>query len=281
MHAAPPEPERPPEAGSGYLEAIVASKHVEVDRKRALVLPEEIRLAAARAAPPRDFAGALRAKIHMNGHAVIAEFKRASPSKGTLRDDLHPSGAAQVYEQAGAACMSVLTDQQWFGAQHSDLETARGACALPVLRKDFIVDAYQVYESRAMGADCVLLIAACLSDAQLAQFSAIAEQLGMAVIVEVHGSEELSRAMQLAAPLVGINSRDLHSFDVSLHSVADLAATVTSNQLLIAESGIARQRDVLMLREAGLNVFLVGEALMCSAEPARTLAELVYATTTA
>lgn len=277
MNPPVPEANRRPEATASFLEAIVAAKRIEVARKRAAVPLEEMRQAALRAAEPRNFVEALRAKVRANGHAVIAEFKRASPSKGTFRGGLDPASTAKAFEQGGAACMSVLTDQQWFGARSSDLEIARSACSLPVLRKDFIVDAYQVYESRAMGADCVLLIAACLSDTQLSEFGAIAEGLGIAAIVEVHGAQELPRALRLAAALIGINSRNLHSFDVSLQGVADLGATVQPDRLLIAESGIANRGDVRMLRNAGLNVFLVGEALMRAADPVLALGELVHA----
>jgi indole-3-glycerol phosphate synthase len=190
---------------------------------------------------------------------------------------LDPVSTATSYERGGAACMSVLTDRPWFGAQPLDLERARGACSLPVLRKDFVVDAYQVYESRAMGADCVLLIAACLSDEQLAEFYRLADRLGMAVIVEVHDRQEVLRAMELDTPLIGINSRNLHSFDVSLDLIGELGVTDMRGRLPIAESGITDHRDVLTLRKCGINAFLVGEALIRATDPSRALCEMVHA----
>jgi indole-3-glycerol phosphate synthase len=269
--------ERTPGAGSSFLEAIVASKRIEVEEKRAKFPLEGVRRAADAAPAPRDFNEALRARIREGRNAVIAEFKRASPSRGILRDDLDPVSTATSYERGGAACMSVLTDRPWFGAQPLDLERARGACSLPVLRKDFVVDAYQVYESRAMGADCVLLIAACLSDEQLAEFYRLADRLGMAVIVEVHDRQEVLRAMELDTPLIGINSRNLHSFDVSLDLIGELGVTDMRGRLPIAESGITDHRDVLTLRKCGINAFLVGEALIRATDPSRALCEMVHA----
>lgn len=277
MNPPAPEATRRPEVKPDFLEAIVASKRIEVERKRAALPLQALQQAASRVQAPRNFVEALQAKVRLHGHAVIAEFKRASPSKGVLREDLCPASIARAYERGGAACMSVLTDQPWFGAKPADLEVARAACALPVLRKDFIVDPYQIHESRAMGADCVLLIAACLSDAQLAELNSVAGQLGMSVIVEVHSRQELLRAIRLPNPILGINSRDLRTFDVSLDGVAELGAAVPFGRLAVAESGIAHPRDVQMLREAGLRAFLVGEALMRAEDPASALSDLVSA----
>lgn len=266
--------QRPVAMGS-YLEAIVAAKRAEVAGKLARVSLKAIQRSAQEAPKPRHFAAALQSSIHQHGHAVIAEFKRASPSKGSFGDVPSPSAIARAFEAGGAACMSVLTDTPGFKALPSDLAEARAACSLPVLRKDFMIDAYQVYESRAMGADCVLLIAACLSDTQLADYSALASALGMCVILEVHDESELDRAAKADAPCVGINSRNLHSFDVSLNGVAALAQRAGQNRLLIAESGIRDARDVSMLRRSGLHAFLVGEAAMRAADPARFVAGLV------
>ena len=222
----------------------------------------------------RDFVGALRAKVATGKPAVIAEIKKASPSKGVLRADFIPADIAQSYAEFGAACLSVLTDQQFFQGSIDHLKQARASCALPVLRKDFIIDAYQVYESRVMGADCILLIAACLDDAQMKSFEALAMSLDMAVLVEVHDAAELARALQLRTPLIGINNRNLNTFEVSLDTTLSLMSQVPKERLLVTESGIATHDDVQRLRRAHVNTFLVGEAFMRSDEPGMALAEL-------
>jgi indole-3-glycerol phosphate synthase len=226
----------------------------------------------------RDFEGALRAKIAAGQAAVIAEVKKASPSKGLLREDFIPADIAQSYAfgdgHTSAACLSVLTDQQYFQGSTDYLKQARASCDLPVLRKDFMVDVFQIYESRAMGADCILLIAACLNDAQMADFEAVAQALGMAVLVEVHDAAELERALKLKTPLLGVNNRNLRTFEVSLGTTLTLMAQLPPDKLLITESGIATREDVLRLRQAGVHAFLVGEAFMRAPEPGQALAEL-------
>ena len=206
--------------------------------------------------------------------SVCAEIKKASPSKGVLRADFEPADIAQSYAEHGAACLSVLTDQQFFQGKVDYLKQARASCHLPILRKDFLVDAYQVYESRVMGADAVLLIAACLDDAQLRDFEAIALSLDMAVLVEVHDAAELARALRLKTPLIGVNNRNLKTFEVSLQTTLDLLREVPADRLLVTESGIATRDDVLRLGAAGVNAYLVGEAFMRAAEPGQALAAL-------
>jgi indole-3-glycerol phosphate synthase len=222
----------------------------------------------------RDFVGALRSKIAAGQAAVIAEIKKASPSKGVLRADFIPADIAQSYAEHGAACLSVLTDKQFFQGSIDYLKQARASCGLPVLRKDFIIDAYQVYESRVMGADCILLIAACLDDAQMKSFEALAFSLDMAVLVEVHDGVELERALKLKTPLIGINNRNLNSFEVSLDTTLGLVGQLPAERLLISESGIATADDVQRLRRAKVNAFLVGEAFMRAEEPGEALQRL-------
>ena len=222
----------------------------------------------------RDFVAAMRARIASGQAAVIAEIKKASPSKGVLRADFIAADIAQTYAEHGAACLSVLTDVQFFQGSVDYLKQARASCQLPVLRKDFIVDAYQVYESRAMGADAVLLIAACLDDSQMKDFEAIALALDMAVLVEVHDALELARALRLKTPLIGINNRNLKTFEVSLDTTLTLMRDVPADRLLVCESGIRSRDDVLRMGTAGVNAFLVGEAFMREADPGAALAAL-------
>jgi indole-3-glycerol phosphate synthase len=230
----------------------------------------------------RDFVGALRAKIAAGQAAVIAEVKKASPSKGVIRADFVPADIAQSYAvgdtdhggKTSAACLSVLTDRQFFQGSIDYLKQARASCTLPVLRKDFMIDPYQVYEARAIGADCILLIAACLGDAQMAELEAVALGLGMAVLVEVHDAAELQRALRLKTPLVGINNRNLRTFEVSLDTTLGMLADVPEGRLLVTESGIATRDDVQRLRAAGVNAFLVGERFMRAEEPGEALAAL-------
>jgi indole-3-glycerol phosphate synthase len=259
---------------SDILDKIVADKHQEVAAARKRKPLDIVRADAESRVLTRDFVGALRAKISAGQPAVIAEVKKASPSKGVLRADFIPADIAQSYAEHGAACLSVLTDVQFFQGEIDFLKQARASCQLPVLRKDFMVDAYQIFESRAMGADAILLIAACLDDAQMREFEAIAHGLDMAVLVEVHDQSELERALQLKTPLLGINNRNLQTFEVSLDTTLTLKALVPADLLLVTESGIHTRDDVLRMGAAGVNAFLVGEAFMRASEPGEALAAL-------
>ncbi len=256
---------------SDILERILATKRGEVAVARAALPVAEMERRAREAAPPRDFAGALRAKVARGSAAVIAEVKRASPSKGLLRADFDPAAIARSYEAGGAACLSVLTDAQYFQGAPAHLEAARAACALPVLRKDFIVDPYQVLEARAMGADCILLIVAALAPATMAALEALAADLGMAVLVEVHDGDELEAALRLRTPLVGVNNRTLRTFETRLETTLDLLPRVPADRLLVTESGILAATDVVRLRGAGIHAFLVGEAFMRAVDPGEAL----------
>ena len=259
---------------SDILDKIVAVKHQEVaaaQRRKSLA---GVREDAHSRVLTRDFEGALRAKIAAGRPAVIAEVKKASPSKGVLRADFIPADIAQSYAEHGAACLSVLTDVEFFQGSVDYLKQARASCHLPVLRKDFMVDAYQIYESRAMGADCILLIVACLDDAQLQEFEAIARSLDMAVLVEVHDQAEMERALRLKTPLIGVNNRNLKTFEVSLDTTLQLRAMVPPERIVITESGISTRDDVLRMGAAGINAFLVGEAFMRAPEPGVALAGL-------
>jgi indole-3-glycerol phosphate synthase len=261
----------------------ILNQIIEVKRQELAQAQKRMPLAAMRADAEsrvltRDFEGALRRKIAARKSAVIAEIKKASPSKGVLRADFIPADIAQSYAEGdgktNAACLSVLTDRQFFQGQVDYLKQARASCDLPVLRKDFMIDGYQIYESRAMGADCVLLIAACLDDAQMAELEAIARSLDMAVLVEVHDRAELERALRLKTPLVGINNRNLRTFEVSLDTTVSMLKDVPEGKLVVTESGILSRDDVKKMREAGVHAFLVGEAFMRADEPGEALAEL-------
>jgi indole-3-glycerol phosphate synthase len=257
------------------LEKIVAVKREEIAAALRKVPLEAMRADAESRVLTRDFVGAIRARIAAGRSAVIAEIKKASPSKGVLRPgEFIPADIAQGYAAAGAACLSVLTDRGFFQGQPDYLKQARASCDLPVLRKDFIVDAYQVYESRAMGADCILLIAACLDDAQMVQFEALARGLDMAVLVEVHDRGELDRALKLRTPLVGINNRNLRTFEVSLQTTLDMLKDIPADRIVVTESGIATPGDVKAMRDAGVHTFLVGEAFMRADDPGEALAQL-------
>jgi indole-3-glycerol phosphate synthase len=263
---------------SDILNQIVAVKRDEVtaaSRRKPLAA---MRADAESRVLTRDFTSAMRAKIAAGHAAVIAEVKKASPSKGVLRADFIPADIAQSYAEGNgktsAACLSVLTDQQFFQGSVDFLKQARASCDLPVLRKDFLIDAYQVYESRAMGADCILLIAACLDDAQMAEFEAIARSLDMAVLVEVHDRAELDRALKLKTPLVGINNRNLRTFEVTLETTLDMLSAVPPDRMLVTESGILAPADVKKMRDAGVHAFLVGEAFMRADDPGLALAAL-------
>jgi indole-3-glycerol phosphate synthase len=259
---------------SDILRKIVAVKREEIAAARRRRDEASLRRDAELLGGQRDFIGALRATIAAGRAGVIAEVKKASPSKGVLRERFVPAEIAASYERGGAACLSVLTDVQFFQGSGEFLQEARAACVLPVLRKDFMVDAYQVFEARAMGADCILLIAACLDDAQMADLEAQAQALGMAVLVEVHDGRELDRALRLQTPLVGINNRNLRSFEVTLDTTLGLLAQVPADRLLVTESGILAAADVARMRSAGVNAFLVGEAFMRAEDPGAALAAL-------
>ena len=263
---------------SDILNQIIDVKRGEVAAAKKRLPLADMRRDAESRVLTRDFVGALRAKITAGQAAVIAEIKKASPSKGVIRADFIPADIAQSYAEGdgrvNAACLSVLTDRQFFQGQPDYLKQARASCALPVLRKDFMVDPYQIYESRAMGADCVLLIAACLDDGQMAEMEQIAHSLDMAVLVEVHDGPELERALKLKTPLIGINNRNLRSFEVSLQTTLDLQKNVPEGRLLVTESGIATPADVRLLRDAGVHAFLVGEAFMRAPDPGQALARL-------
>jgi indole-3-glycerol phosphate synthase len=256
------------------LNKIVAVKREEVAAAIQRKSLAAMRFDAESRVLTRDFVGALRAKIAAGQPAVIAEIKKASPSKGVLRADFIPADIAQSYAEYGAACLSVLTDQQFFQGCIDYLKQARASCQLPVLRKDFMVDVYQVYESRAMGADAILLIASCLDDAQMRDFEQIARSLDMAVLVEVHDAPELERALKLSTPLIGVNNRNLKTFEVSLDTTLTLMRDIPADRLLVCESGIHTRDDVLRMGAAGVNAFLVGEAFMRADEPGEALAAL-------
>jgi indole-3-glycerol phosphate synthase len=259
---------------SDILNKIVAVKREEVAAALGKKSLAAMRADAESRVLTRDFEGAMRAKIAAGQAAVIAEIKKASPSKGVLRADFVPADIAQSYAEHGAACLSVLTDKQFFQGSVDYLKQARASCDLPVLRKDFMIDAYQVYEARAMGADAILLIAACLDDAQMADLEAIARSLDMAVLVEVHDRAELDRALKLKTRLVGINNRNLRTFEVTLQTTLDMLPDVPADRLLVTESGILNAADVKRMRDANVHAFLVGEAFMRAAEPGEALAKL-------
>jgi indole-3-glycerol phosphate synthase len=259
---------------SDILKKILATKAEEVAAASALKSLAVVRSEAKAQTPCRDFAGALLAKVAAGQAAVIAEIKKASPSKGVLRTDFRPAEIAASYEKHGAACLSVLTDRQYFQGAPEYLQAARAACSLPVLRKDFLVDPYQVFEARAMGADAILLIVSALSLSQMQEFEAVAFSLGMSVLVEVHDAAELELALQLKTPLVGINNRNLRTFEVSLQNTLDLLPRIPAEKLVVTESGILSADDVSLMRQSAVNAFLVGEAFMRAANPGEALAAL-------
>ncbi len=253
------------------LARILRTKVEEVALARA-AQPMDSVIGEARAVPAaRDFVDAIRSRVDARKPAVIAEVKRASPSKGVLRADFRPAEIAQSYERGGAACLSVLTDAQYFQGSLAFMREARAACTLPVLRKDFVIDAWQVYEARAAGADCILLIVAALDDVQMHEFESIAQSLGMAVLVEAHDANELARALKLSTPLIGINNRDLRTFDTRLETTLDLLQQIGPERIVITESGILDRSHVVLMREHGVFGFLVGEAFMRAPDPGTQL----------
>jgi indole-3-glycerol phosphate synthase len=259
---------------SDILNKIIATKRLEVAAALRLKPLAVIEAEALAQPAPRDFVGAIRQKLANGQPAVIAEIKKASPSKGVIRPNFHPAEIAQSYEKHGAACLSVLTDRDYFQGSTEYLQAARAACALPVLRKDFMIDPYQVAEARAMGADCILLIAAALSLAQMQSLEVQAQNYGMAVLVEVHNGEELDAALQLKTPLLGINNRNLRSFEVSLDTTLGLLARLPAERIVVTESGIVTPEDVALMRHHQVNAFLVGEAFMRAPAPGVELARL-------
>lgn len=259
---------------SDILDTIIARKAEEIEARSRLHSLADLRARVAGAPPVRGFAAAIEAKIADGMPAVIAEIKKASPSKGVIRPDFRPADIARSYATGGAACLSVLTDVDFFQGADAYLQQARNACALPVLRKDFTADAYQVYEARVLGADCILLIVAALEDARLADFSALAMELGMDVLVEVHDIDELERALQVPASLLGINNRNLRTFEVSLETTLSLREAVPRDRRLVTESGIVGPADVARMRNAGIDAFLVGEAFMRADDPGAALRRL-------
>jgi len=261
------------------LKKIIKRKLEEIVERRALVSIPDIKQRAERATlalAPRSFVYAIQRRVHAGQAAVIAEIKKASPSKGVMRENFIPADIAASYEKGGAACLSVLTDVDFFQGSDDYLKQARGSCALPVLRKEFIIDPYQVYESRGMGADCILLIVACLSDEQLQALTKIALDLEMDVLVEVHNEEELKRALPLDLPMIGINNRNLRTFETSLETTLDLLKLIPDDVIVVTESGIHNKDDVARMQQHNVNAFLVGEAFMRADEPGEKLAELFY-----
>ncbi len=256
------------------LQRILRRKAEEVAERSAARTADELRGLAAAQPPARGFSAALRARLERGEAAVIAEIKQASPSKGLLRAAFDPAAIAASYAAGGAACLSVLTDRDFFQGSEQHLVDARAACALPVLRKDFIVDPYQLYEARAIGADCVLLIVAALDDRALGELAERASALGMDVLVEVHDRAELERALALPTPLIGINNRDLRSFETRLEITLDLLAAIPDERLVVTESGIRDRADVERMRAAGVHAFLVGESFMRAADPGEKLREM-------
>ena len=258
------------------LSRIIAAKRREVEAAKERIALAQIERDAAAAGPPRGFERALRSRIAAGRFAVIAEIKRASPSKGLIRPDFDPARIAASYEANGAACLSVLTDREFFGGSREDLVAARSACALPVLRKDFIVDAYQVHEARSWGADCILLIMDALPDRELRALERVARGLGMDVLVECHDVAQLARALTLETALVGVNNRDLRTFETRLETTLELAPRVPGGRLLVAESGITQPEDVDRLAAANVSAYLVGGAFMAAPDPGKELSRLFF-----
>jgi len=259
------------------LKKILAKKVQEITADCDAVSLKEMSKHAADAPPVRGFIKNLQSKIADRQPAIIAEIKKASPSKGVIRENFDPVAIAQSYEKGGAACLSILTDSDFFQGSPEHLKAARAAVQLPVIRKDFIIDQYQVYQARAMGADCILLIVAALGDAQMAELNGLAHHLDMDVLIEAHDAEELSRALAVSPSLVGINNRDLRTFDVSLNTTLDLLADIPRDCTVVTESGILSQTDVQLMRSNNVNAFLVGEAFMRAEDPGQKMQELFFA----
>jgi indole-3-glycerol phosphate synthase len=261
---------------ANVLDRILAAKRREVAAARERLPLAELEKLAAGTSAPRGFAAAIAAKVAAGKPAVIAEIKRASPSQGVIRADVDPARIAASYAAHGAACLSVLTDREFFGGSREDLQAARAACSLPVIRKDFIVDPYQVVEARAWGADCILLIMDAAPDAELARLESLAQSLGMDVLVESHDAGQLGRALKLSTPLVGVNNRDLRTFEIRLETTLDLAGTIPAGRTLVAESGIATPEDVRRLQVGKVSAYLVGGAFMAAEDPGKELSRLFF-----
>lgn len=259
---------------SDILNKILATKQQEIAKSKAAISLEQLQKQAEAQGDPRDFVGNILAKVSANKPAVIAEIKKASPSKGVIREDFNPAEIAKSYEKGGAACLSVLTDVEYFQGSAEYLKQARKACKLPVLRKDFMIDPYQVFEARAMGADCILLIVAALELNQMRALEQLAHDLGMAVLVEVHDADELNMALQLDTPLIGINNRNLRTFEVTLQTTLDLLKVLPEDRFVVTESGIFTPDDVKLMRDNDVNAFLVGEAFMRQPDPGMELARV-------
>ena len=261
------------------LKTIVERKWQEIEERQFTAPMVELVAQAKDMAETRGFVNAIATKLEQSSPAVIAEIKKASPSKGVIREDFRPAEIAQSYESAGAACLSVLTDRDFFQGDESYLLEARDACSLPVIRKDFMVAPYQIYESRLVQADCILLIAACLGKDQMQELAGIAQEIGLDVLVEVHNAEELQTALTLDTRLIGINNRDLHSFEVSLENTYQLLNQIPDNRIVVTESGIHSAADVSAMQDRGVNSFLVGEAFMRAADPGQELSRLFFSST--
>lgn len=261
---------------STVLDRIIAAKRREIDAARAHIAADAMERAAAEAAPARGFEKSLRARIAAGQPAVIAEIKRASPSRGLIRADFDPARIAASYQANGAACLSVLTDREFFGGSADDLRAARAACALPVLRKDFMIDPYQVHEARSWGADCILLIMDAAPDAEFDRMARLARSLGMDVLVECHDEAQLDRALELPTTLIGINNRDLRTFETHIETTLALLERVPEDHLLVTESGIATAEDVRRLSSSGVSAYLVGSAFMAAEDPGKELAKLFF-----
>ncbi len=258
------------------LQKILQTKQEEITARSIVHSIAQLREEAAAALPVRGFLASLQQRVAAGDPAIIAEVKKASPSKGIIRADFDPPAIARSYEQGGAACLSVLTDAQYFQGHEDYLQAARAACQLPVIRKDFIVDPYQVYEARAINADCILLIVSALGDGQMQELFQLATELGMDTLIEVHDQAEMERTLRLNAPLVGINNRNLRTFATSLQTTIDLLAEVPDDVLLVTESGIHTQADVKLMRDHGIHAFLVGEAFMRAPDPGTELKQLFF-----
>ena len=260
---------------TNILDKILITKVLEVNQAKTIKSIDEIKDEINETSKPRDFIGAIKDKHQNSLPAVIAEIKKASPSKGVIRPNFNPDSIAKSYELGGAACISVLTDQEYFQGDPSYIEAVKNNCSLPVLRKDFIIDSYQVFESRALGADCILLIASALNIDELKEFESIANDLGMAVLVEAHNEEELQKSIMLNTPLVGINNRNLKTFEVSLNTSIDLVTKIPKNRITVTESGIFNQGDIKLMNDNNIFTFLVGEAFMRDENPGQSLSALI------
>jgi len=259
---------------ANILDTIIATKFEEIKESQKIKSLDQLQDEVINASQPRGFVRAIEMQLSKNKAAVIAEIKKASPSKGVIRENFYPKEIAISYEKGGATCLSVLTDQQYFKGHANYLKDARAACKLPVLRKDFMVDPYQIYEARAMGADCILLIVAALPLSLMQEFEEITHSLGMNVLVEVHNQEELDLALQLKTSLLGINNRNLKTFDVSLTTTFDLIKNISSDKIIVTESGIFTSNDVKMMQDHHVNTFLIGEAFMRESDPGHSLKTL-------